>query len=318
MRTDIRLGTDEWKAARRELITSTDVACILGLSPYRSEGDVAREKASGEEPERDPRTARRLRLGSALEDLIRVEDEHEHGIKIRRLNYLYVHDSHPWAATSMDFERVGERCIVETKSSRDRRWDAGLPPDVEVQVRWQMGVAGYPAAHVAALRYGSDLECYDVTHDQRIFDGMLRIAADFRRRMREGGPFSESKDSINRAYPTDNGMEMVADEEMDRWGLLYLDAKDRKEAADADLDASALHLKERLGPFSAVRGSGWRATWKRSKDRTIVEHELVAQAYRVLIEEEADPHMIAQADFAKSINTHTEPGRRPLLVRREA
>src|SRR5512135_1267475 len=120
--------TPEWLAARRVGITSTDIPVLLGLSPYKSEATLAREKA-GEDQEVDAATARRFRLGLAMEEIIRAEDEMEHGYKLRRVNRLLYHPELPWAMTSLDFERVGEKTIVEAKTSRSGRWDDGVPQD---------------------------------------------------------------------------------------------------------------------------------------------------------------------------------------------
>ena len=37
-------GSAEWLAARRQMVTSTDLPVIMGLSPYKSEATLAREK----------------------------------------------------------------------------------------------------------------------------------------------------------------------------------------------------------------------------------------------------------------------------------
>ena len=109
--------TDEWYEARRAGVTSTDVVAILGLSRYASEGDIAREKLSGERrPDDDPASLRRKRIGLAVQDVIKAEEEVEHGIKLRRVKRLIEHPDLPWALTSLDFERVGERTIVEVKA----------------------------------------------------------------------------------------------------------------------------------------------------------------------------------------------------------
>jgi putative phage-type endonuclease len=316
MITGIRQRTPEWLAARREGVTGTDIPAILGLSPYRSEGDVAREKL-GETVEHDARTQRRLRIGTALEDVIRAEDEVEHGHRLRRVNRLIRSRDIPWAMASLDFERR-DGTIVEAKSSRDRRWDHGLPPDVEAQVQWQMGVSGREHAHVAALRYGSDLECYDLDAKPDDFAGMIIVAADFRRRLAEGGPFSETRESISRAWPADNGIEMIADETLEALVAEYLAAKAAAKSADEAEEAAALAIKSRMGPAAKLTGAGWHATWKQNRPSRTTDWDLVASAYRRLIEELVnEAEALAQVDAIESLYTREVPGKRPLVVRRD-
>jgi putative phage-type endonuclease len=311
----IRQRTPEWIEARRTGITGTDIPAILGLSPYRSEGDVARDK-SGVVVEHDDATARRLRIGAALEDVIRAEDEVEHGHRLRRVNRLIVHPDVPWAMASLDFERR-DGTIVEAKSSRAHRWSDGLPREVDAQVQWQMGVAGRDRAHVPVLRYGSDLECFDVDARPDDFAGMLAIAADFRRRLVDGGPFAESRASINRAYSPDAGVEMIADSELDSVVREYLAARDDAKRADEAKEAAALAIKTRLGPATRAVGAGWTATWKQSKGPTVTDWDLVASSYRSLLDALVGSGVV-DGDLLAGIEdlyTRTEPGRRPLVVR---
>lgn len=311
----IKQRTPEWLAARRLGVTGTDIPAILGLSPFRSEGDVARQKLTGEEEEHDPQTMRRLRLGTAMESVVAAEDEVEHGHPLTRRDELFTHPQVPWAMASPDFERR-DGTLVETKTSSGKRWDDGLPRDVEAQVQWQMGVMGRKAGHVAVLRYGQQLDCYDIDARPDDFAGMLLIAEDFMRRLKDGGPFSETKESINRAYRGD-GAEMIADESLEVAVRDYLEAKAEALAAYQRKDSAELLIKQRMGEATGLIGAGWKITWKRSKGSTKTEWPLVAEAYRNLISELERADLTEMADAIASLYTRTEPGRRPFLVRPE-
>jgi len=281
----IRRDTDEWLEARRQFVTSTDIPVILGLSPYKVEADIAAEKIDGRREDADEKHARLLRLGQRLEEVVREEDEIEHGVRLRKVNRFLVHPKIEWAGTSLDFERVGERVIVEAKSSRARRWDDGLPQDVEAQVRWQMGVAGYPKAHVALLRSGSELECFDVEHDQATFDGLVDIAADFRDRLARGGPFTESADSLKRRYPADSGAEIEADNEMADAVAALIALRTRRKGLEADEERLEVAIKTRMADAAALVGDGWRVTWKRTKDRTETDWKSLSTGLLKLVPE---------------------------------
>jgi len=273
----VKQGDDEWLEARRLGVTSTDIPAIIGVSPWKSEGDVAREKQGlTDQADDDPDRARRFRLGHALEDVIRGEDVIEHGIKLRRVHRFIVDPERPLLRTSLDFERVGERTIVEAKSSKSRDWDDGLPQYVEAQVRWQMGVARYPRAHVAALRYGDRLVCFDVEHVESTFEQLVVIAEDFWQRLLAGGPFEESRESVRRAWPLDDGTIANADPEtIEAVGSLIqtrasidalTDYRERLEAA----------IQTRMGPTTTLLGPGWQVTWKQTKDREEVDYKQLA------------------------------------------
>lgn len=303
--------TPEWYAARRTGITSTDIGAILGVSPYASEGDVARSKMSDDpEPEPDPETARRFRLGLAMQSLVADEDVVEHGIKLRRVKRLIVHPTIPWAMTSADYERVGERTLVEVKTSTAREWDQGLPERVEAQVRWQMGVAEYPAAHVVVLRYGARLTCYDVAHDEAVWQNLLLIAGDFRTRVAAGGPFDESAASVRRAYPLDDGSEITAsaDPVVVEAVRDLLRVRTNKAQIETREEALVAAIQMRMGEASVLTGPGFRVTWKRTKDSQITDWHLLASGLLNEREEEEKQTLI-------SLHSTTRDGYRRFVVK---
>lgn len=299
--------TPEWHAERQAGITSTDIPILLGLSPYRSEADLAREKSGEPVPEPDARTQRMFRLGLALEAVIRDEDEAEHGIKLRRVNQMKRHRTIPWALASLDFERVGERVIVEAKSSRANRWDDGLPQDVEAQVRWQMGVAGYPRAHVAALRHGAELECFDVEHDPDTFDGLVVIAEDFRRRLVEGGPFAENAASVKARYPRDDGSELIADQDVAEAVHQLLAIRAERKHLENLEETVETAIKTRMADAAVLIGDDFRVTWKRTKDSQVVAWESIADGLLRQLPDEQRQALIG-------IHTTVRPGFRPFRV----
>jgi putative phage-type endonuclease len=306
--TAIKPRSEEWYALRRDAVTSTDIPIILGLSPYRSEASLAREKQGQPDEEApDARRERMLRLGLQLEEITRGEDEIEHGIKLRRVNRVLSHPTLPWARTSLDFERVGQRVIVEAKSTRAGRWDDGLPQDVEAQVRWQMGVANYPAAHVAVLRHGSELVCFDVEHDADTFDGLVTIAEDFRRRLADGGPFAENAASVKARWPADAGTEMDADADLTAAVHTLLALRERSKALAADEEAIETAIKTRMADTAVLRGADFRVTWKRTKDREETDWKSLATGLLTTLPEPERSALV-------SIQTTVRPGFRPFRV----
>jgi len=304
-------GSEEWLAERRLGVTSTDIPAILGVSPWTSEGDVARAKA-GQEVEVDEETARRFRVGRALEAVIRAEDEVEHGIKLRRVHRFIVDPDRPLLRTSLDFERVGERVIVEAKSSASRDWDAGLPEYVEAQVRWQMGVARYTRAHVAALRFGQTLLCFDVEHDSATFEQLVVIAEDFWRRFEAGGPFTETTASARRAWPTDDGSVEYADTETEEAIEDLIQTRARLALDKAREEALKAAIQTRMGPASRLLYRGGAITWRRTKEITETDWKSLANDALV---ELADP-ITTEGLIVK--HTTFQPGVRRFVVREDA
>lgn len=296
----------EWLEARAVGVTSTDIPVLLGLSPYTSEATLARTKM-GEVEEIEPERARAMRIGLVIEEVTRLEYQVETGKRLRRVNRLIYHPDIPWAMTSLDFETVRERRIVEVKASRSARWADELPQDVEAQVRWQMGVARRPIADVAALLHGSELRIYTVEHDEATFERLLVIAADFRRRLEHGGPFAENAASVKARYPADDGSELVADSELAEAVLALVELRQRRTAITADEERIATAIKSRMGEAARLVGDGFTVTWKRTKDIEQTDWRSIADD---LLRALPEPERVALV----GMQTTVRPGFRPFRV----
>lgn len=266
-------GSPEWIDGRRDMVTGTDIPVLLGLSPYRCEADLADEKLGAVQPE----PTLRMRIGSALQDLIGEEYERATGRKVRRFRAMHRHPSLTWAGASLDFGVVGERRIVEAKQSTSRtRFADGLPQDVEAQVQWQLGVTGYPVADVAVLVGDELLDPIEVRADPATFDNLVVVAEDFRRRLAEGGPFSRDAARIRRDHPQDDGTEMTADADLVEAVAALIDVQAaiaRHEATEKDLKRA---ITDRMGNAAILRGPGWRCTWKTSKAPVVTNWQALA------------------------------------------
>lgn len=295
----------EWFEARKALITSTDIPVILGVSPYKSEATLALEKSGQKEP--DPPSLPML-VGQALEPVLAAEYERTMGVTLRRYKGLVVHPDIEWAAASPDWRRVGERYLVEGKTSAAKRWDEHeLPQDVEAQVQWAMGCTGFPVADVAALLHSRTFRVYTVEHDKATFDNLVTIAADFRARMAAGGPFSESLASLKSRYPVDDGEVMEADDELEEAVVELL----RLRAVKADIEAATERLevavKSRMATASKLTGKGWTATWRRTKDIEQVDWKSVADGLLRQLPEDQRAALV-------SVHTSVRPGFRPFRL----
>jgi putative phage-type endonuclease len=281
-----RQGSDEWLVARRSSVSSTDLGVLLGLSPYRSEADLADEKLGRLDR---PGATLPMKVGLALEPLIAAEYTLATGNRLRRSRTLVRHPRIDWAVASPDFYVVGKPWLMEAKWSTSSRWRDGLPQDVESQVQWQLGVTRRDRCDVAALLGGRELSVFPIEFDAAVFDGLVDIALDFRARLADGGPFSESLDSLKRRYPADDGSEMVAGGLLLEAVTTLLDVRGRRKALEADEERLEVLIKESMGEATSLVGPGFRVTWKRTKDVATVDWKSVADGLlRTLPETERD------------------------------
>ena len=302
-----RQGSPEWLAYRRTVITGTDIPILLGLSPYRCEADLADEKAGAAGQE----ATVRMRVGSFLEPLILEEYEAATGSRAVRYRAMVRHAEVEWAAASPDARRVGTRRLVELKWTTSRsRFADGLPRDVEAQVAWQLGCTGYPVADVAVLTPDGLLPVVEVEADPAVFADLLSVAADFRRRLAEGGPFARSDERIRKDYPTDDGVLLPATPDLIALARELADARAAKAEADSREKTVASALRAILLGSAGVDGV---LTYRKSADSTRVNWPAVALAYRALLTDRPE----AELDALISIHSETKTGPRVLRLSRE-
>lgn len=299
----LRQGTPEWLEGRRAMVTGTDIPVLLGLSPYKCEADLADEKAGAEQPE----PTIRMRIGSALQDLIGQEYERVTGRRTRRFHTMHVHPDLPWAGASLDFGVVGERRIVEAKRSGSRsRFADGIPQDVEAQVAWQLGVTGFPVADIAVLT-DDGLAVHEQEADPALFASLVTIAEDFRRRLESGGPFARDAARIRRDYPSDNGAEMFADTERAQLIADLITTRAERKRLEALEESIETDVKAFMADAAVLRGPGWHATWKRTKDRTETDWKSLATGLLTTVPETEREELVG-------LHTTVRAGFRPFRV----
>lgn len=301
----LKQGTPEWLAARRDLITSTDLPVILGLSPYKSEATLAREKLGEVAPTEQTLV---MQVGLALEPVIAAEYERQTQTKLRRFHGMVIHPQIEWAAASPDWRRQGARYLVEGKYSTARRWDGRTPPDdVEAQVRWALGCSGYPVADVAHLD-GRELFISDpIEHDQSVFEDLVTVAADFRKRLTTDGPFTEDAASLKSKYPTDDGTELIADAEIEEAIIELLRLRAQKADIEMACELIEVAVKAKMATATRLTGAGWSVTWKRTKDAQIIDWKSIADGLLRQLPED-------QRNALVSVHTNVREGFRPFRL----
>jgi len=301
-----RQGSPGWIEARKHYITATDLPALLGISPWKCEQDVADEKASGNGVE----STLVMRVGSALEDLIAGAYAEETGRTVRRVRGLWESRRYPWAAASPDATAAGR--LVELKWTGSRsRFAGGLPEDVEAQLAWQLMVAEADTADVATLTVGdSALRIFEVRANAEIQAHLVAIAADFRRRLTEGGPFAQSAASVARHFPADDGTYLPATPDLVELVDRFAAAKVAKTAADDAEKTIGNALRAVLQGASGIEGL---ITYRKNADTTRVSWPAVASDFRALL----TGHDAGELDAIQASHSETAQGPRVLRLLKE-
>jgi putative phage-type endonuclease len=263
---------------RKTYVGSGDIAAIAGVSPYRSALEVWAAKI-GIAPEQEINPA--MRVGIALERPV-LEALYAPG-RVDELSFPGWTASaiEPWIAATPDAlgHHVSDRDrVVECKvvgSRQGHRWldeedgAEAIPPEVLVQVQWQMLCTAKEIADVAAL-LGTDFRVYRVESDPAIQADLVTLARRFWDQVQtRSAPeitvehADRARDLIARLYPRQTRDELVEFGERERaLAENYLVARDAAKEAESAKDAAAALLCAAIGDGVGFGGTDLRATWK--------------------------------------------------------
>lgn len=153
------LSREQWLAFRRLGIGGSDVAAIMGISPFVTSRDLYYDKIGVtpmiEEPEANWVAKE---FGHRLEDLVAEIFSKKTGLEVFPVRIMFRHPLYPFMLADIDFfVRMpdGSFAILECKTcnyNAKEKWDDGKIPEHYVyQVRHYMSVVNISHAFIACL-----------------------------------------------------------------------------------------------------------------------------------------------------------------------
>lgn len=248
---DVEPDTDAWLEERRKSIGASEVAAVMGLSPFNTALDIYKSK-SGIDKHFDPLLAF---VGHASEPIMHEWVEKFSGVPVK-LEPAFMARSVAFPFLHASFDRVSNDPFVtwqfKTASAwTGHKWDEGIPTDIRVQVQAEMLVAGTSRAAVVVWIGGREFRLFWEPRDDRfIEEHMLPALTKFWTDYKAGiAPPPSTPGELAEAWP-DEGAVMDAPEVALEWiekrAFLLASAKEMTEEADA--------IKQELGEYMLDAG----------------------------------------------------------------
>lgn len=250
-------GSPEWHAARANGVGGSEVAAILGLSPWESRFSLWHRKAGmvgGVE------TTPEMEWGTRLEPVIlqKYRDVHP-DLDFEVINGTFCPSDRPWQIANPDLLAADR--VVESKFSMfgDGWGEAGtdeVPVHVRTQVLWYCDVLERDRADVVVLVGGCDFREYVVRYDAGEALLLRERAEEFLRQVAAGvrpdiDAHSATYQVIKEMHPEIEDVDVVLPNEIARQ---YIEAKAaEKRATEAARLAAALVADQ--------MGTAKKATW---------------------------------------------------------
>jgi putative phage-type endonuclease len=168
---------------RKTFIGGTDIAVIMGLSPYKTPYKLWAEKTGLIEQD-DLSNVEAVQLGIELEEFVAKKFEKVTGLKVRRppVSHYYREDNEVHAC-QVDRLIEGTNDLLEVKTAslrKEKDWvDDQIPAHYIMQVQWQLYVTGRTTGYIAVLIGGQKFVWKKVVSDAQLISAMVKAANEF-------------------------------------------------------------------------------------------------------------------------------------------
>ncbi len=281
-----------WLAERRTGIGGSDIAAILGVSPYRTAVDVWMDK-TGRATKIEENEA--MYWGTVLEDIVAREYARRTGIKVERINRIVRKPGSEWMLANLDricwqdgqmpvvrrTGRIVSRHALECKTAsawKSDVWnhaedigDTPLPVEYTAQVMWYMAVADLDVVDVAVLIGGQKYAQHRVERDDETIRAMVERAEAFWFGNVVAGiaPAPVNSDDAKSLFPSDDGQSIEADDDMLYDIRQAQSIKQEITLLSNELDVVTTRIKSRMKTACAItQGGAPLVTWKSNRDST--------------------------------------------------
>jgi len=357
----MRLTTHDraWYERRLDGFGASEAGPLLGVSPWKTPRQVVLDKARRIIPDPDAPERLRLRLGRDMEPILlehlyeTLVERHGSAPRPRTSSVLWRDPAHPFVTANVD-GFIGD-AMVELKTDEHGAGDWGpedgdparaMRPTYYLQVLHGLAATRKPRALVFVQVGFSTQLLYEVPRDDDRIDALVEVEAGMWARVEacrerlandpdasledllpplEGDQLTEH---LKRTFPRSTELVRSATAEQEVFVRELRDAKRAAVDAERRLSLAEAKVQDIIRDAAGLTSAEGQITWRQSKDRVDVAHELIAAAYLSLLRECRDrlsetdnPELLRrlsdeQLDAIRTLYTSTKPGSRVFNVPR--
>lgn len=259
---------DEWLDLRKAYIGGSEAGSIIGMNPYKSAYTLWAEKTGRALPFEGNITTE---VGAYLEEFVAKKFEHETGKKVRRENFMLVNDKYPWAEANVDRMVVGEKALLEIKTTNSfpnmKKIKGGEFPDAwYAQMTHYLAVTELERAYLAVLVNCREIYFFTLERDEEEIQALMEQEKRFKHYIdTDTEPPVDGSDSttdtISEMYPDDNGttVSLIGYENDLRQ---YLDITQNIRDLEALKKEKINKIKAFMGAAENGESDNFKCTWK--------------------------------------------------------
>jgi putative phage-type endonuclease len=258
---------------RQTGLGGTDIAAVLGMSPWRSPFDVFLDKTG--QLEKGATNESRKRWGQRLQRVIADAYAEETGREVEWVDKTIHHASRPYQVWTPDALCTKEPRGLDCKTAaldQIRKWgDAGtdqVPDYVALQLHWYLSASEREYWDVALLIAGSDFRIYSLKRDAEV-EGMLLQAGErfwkdhvVANKPPEITATDTTAEWLKKRFPKNDGAIRHATEEEIGLLLQYKTAQELFEVQEKRRDDVEMRVKTVIGDSDGLSFSGGYVSYK--------------------------------------------------------
>ena len=277
----------DWLKERQKCIGGSDVAAILGMSPWRTPYQVWEEKTTpiDETAAEDDRPA--LYWGRVLEAPIRQAYADKTGRTVTKPAEAFVSSKYPFMRANLDGIADDGRVVEFKTSSKSDGWgEVGtdeIPDYYMTQVQHYLAVTGVKTADVAVLIGGNDFRIYTVEADEELQALLIERESEFWALVESRTPpdLTSTKDAARRyrVATAKKAVEATAGDVVDAWTKLCA-IKEQKSLLDAKEKTYQLRIMEFMQDAVSLKRDGKTiASWSAPSSRKTINSKKLKEKF---------------------------------------
>lgn len=271
------LTREEWLQERMTGIGGSDAGTILGVNKWKSKTQLFFEKTNPEMIQEISNDA--IHFGNVLEDVVAEEFAARTGKKVRRDNRMLRHPDHHFMMANLDRVVVGEKALLECKTTSQynaEQWeDDNVPAQYLCQIQHYMAVTGFEKAYIAVLIGGQSFIWKEIERDDELIQIIIDAEKDFWENNVQANVIPEidgseaTSDFINHMYQDIDDEEIELGSEADTLMKAIESIKEDIKNKQQLQKKYENQLKDSIGHNTAGKTAAYLATWKQQTRRNL-------------------------------------------------
>lgn len=264
---------EEWLKVRKLGLGGSDMAAVLGLSPWRSPIDVWLDKTSDtvEEKESEP-----MYWGNVLEEVVAQEFAKRSGYKVRNNNFTLQSEEYPYLLANIDREIVGIDAGLECKTAnafKANEWDGDNVPDAYyIQCQHYMAVTGKASWWIAALIGGNTFVYKEIKRNDEVIQAIIDTGAAFwelveSKTMPAPDDTKQCENALKKLYQKSNGQSVELPANYGNMIIDYLEIKNQLSELETKKRGIENVMKDFLKDNEKATYGEHFVSWKSTKPR---------------------------------------------------